>query len=882
LPTGVSIFSEGAEGTGYKFVLKGTPTISNEEYEIKVKAQNSTGSCSVAYTPAPSVSAGIGIVAEAPSCDMPEIGELSTTTIQAYVVYNATLTITNAKTPVIIAGLPSTIIATQTQSSSNVEISFRGTPLVSEQINLSVKASNTGEQCTTSTATKPFELSVNPAIDCAAPVVGLVTPNVFKATIQYNGTITVANATSAQIISGLPSGISIASQGAEGTGYKFTLSGKPTLSDQAYDIRVTAQNNSVGCKPTTTLAPSVSAGSGTVEKTFCPTPELPSLASDSFQAFVNYGPTILTVTNATTAPISGLPKGITATYSTSNGNVNITLSGKPTEVGKTWNATITAVNACGGGRTTSSLAQTQIGTGTTGDSPPCVTPVIGNLSTTTIQAYLQYSASLTITNATSASVTVEPSSLTVTQNRSGTNIIVSLLGTPTVSGKLTISISATNTGAECTTSTAVKAIELTVASPPACVIPTVGQLTSLNFREGRGYTGTITVSNATSANIVSGLPAGISATFSRPSGSSYLFTLSGQPPANSGGTPFNILVTASNSNSNCTTAAVTNISAGTGTIGMPIVCATSYPNVTVTGATSGGTVYATQGYANTMYYRHDSNIAMAAVHAGLISVGETATFRISTDPGYAQGYPIITRNGVTSTANSTTGGCAIELLYICPTPTVGSISNTNFYKGSSYSGTITVTNATSASVTGLPAGIGAGSSVSGSNVIITLSGTPTGNAGTSFTLQITSTNAATKCVAPVSGGTQTVGTFTIQSPPPCTKPVVGQLELWSGGKFIRSSSFEVSLNKNETYSESGNYYRIVITNAEGFTISNSLGLSWSGTKSGSDLIVIITGKPITQSYYNGVEITGYIGCQSTSTCGPCTASSKVGFSFKVS
>ena len=882
LPTGVSIFSEGAEGTGYKFVLKGTPTISNEEYEIKVKAQNGTGSCSVAYTPAPSVSAGIGIVAEAPSCDMPEIGELSTTTIQAYVVYNATLTITNAKTPVIIAGLPSTIIATQTQSGSNVEISFRGTPLVSEQINLSVKASNTGEQCTTSTATKPFELSVNPAIDCAAPVVGLVTPNVFKATIQYNGTITVANATSAQIISGLPSGISIASQGAEGTGYKFTLSGKPTLSDQAYDIRVTAQNNSVGCKPTTTLAPSVSAGSGTVEKTFCPTPELPSLASDSFQAFVNYGPTILTVTNATTAPISGLPKGITATYSTSNGNVNITLSGKPTEVGKTWNATITAVNACGGGRTTSSLAQTQIGTGTTGDSPPCVTPVIGNLSTTTIQAYLQYSASLTITNATSASVTVEPSSLTVTQNRSGTNIIVSLLGTPTVSGKLTISISATNTGAECTTSTAVKAIELTVASPPACVIPTVGQLTSLNFREGRGYTGTITVSNATSANIVSGLPAGISATFSRPSGSSYLFTLSGQPPANSGGTPFNILVTASNSNSNCTTAAVTNISAGTGTIGMPIVCATSYPNVTVTGATSGGTVYATQGYANTMYYRHDSNIAMAAVHAGLISVGETATFRISTDPGYAQGYPIITRNGVTSTANSTTGGCAIELLYICPTPTVGSISNTNFYKGSSYSGTITVTNATSASVTGLPAGIGAGSSVSGSNVIITLSGTPTGNAGTSFTLQITSTNAATKCVAPVSGGTQTVGTFTIQSPPPCTKPVVGQLELWSGGKFIRSSSFEVSLNKNETYSESGNYYRIVITNAEGFTISNSLGLSWSGTKSGSDLIVIITGKPITQSYYNGVEITGYIGCQSTSTCGPCTASSKVGFSFKVS
>jgi hypothetical protein len=64
-------------------------------------------------------------------------------------------------------------------------------------------------------------------------------------------------------------------------------------------------------------------------------------------------------------------------------------------------------------------------------------------------------------------------------------------------------------------------------------------------------------------------------------------------------------------------------------------------DVVVTGATSGGIVYGTD------IYTEDSSVNMAAVHAGILSVGQTATIRKNFG-GNMSSYTGSTRNGVTS------------------------------------------------------------------------------------------------------------------------------------------------------------------------------------------------------------------------------------------
>jgi uncharacterized protein YjdB len=83
--------------------------------------------------------------------------------------------------------------------------------------------------------------------------------------------------------------------------------------------------------------------------------------------------------------------------------------------------------------------------------------------------------------------------------------------------------------------------------------------------------------------------------------------------------------------------------------------------MTITGAVSGGTVYG----AGT--YRIDSNIAMAAVHAGVISSGETKEVYISMER--AQSYYFgTTRNGVTSTSFQQTDSMPYDSYYFMTSP----------------------------------------------------------------------------------------------------------------------------------------------------------------------------------------------------------------------
>ncbi len=85
-----------------------------------------------------------------------------------------------------------------------------------------------------------------------------------------------------------------------------------------------------------------------------------------------------------------------------------------------------------------------------------------------------------------------------------------------------------------------------------------------------------------------------------------------------------------------------------------------YPDQTVKGSTSGSSVWGSNPYTD------DSDFNKAAIHAGLISVGQTATIR-KTSAGYLYNFVGSTSNGVT-TSGWTSGWCGVTLS-IVSTPT---------------------------------------------------------------------------------------------------------------------------------------------------------------------------------------------------------------------
>ncbi|ARF11901.1 LCCL domain protein [Klosneuvirus KNV1] len=90
-------------------------------------------------------------------------------------------------------------------------------------------------------------------------------------------------------------------------------------------------------------------------------------------------------------------------------------------------------------------------------------------------------------------------------------------------------------------------------------------------------------------------------------------------------------------------------------------CPTSYPDVSVTGSTTGSTVWGSGPYTN------DSDLNKAAVHAGLITVGQKATIK-KANAGYIPNYTGSTKNGITT--SNYTGWCGVNLSVgsITPSP----------------------------------------------------------------------------------------------------------------------------------------------------------------------------------------------------------------------
>lgn len=220
-----------------------------------------------------------------------------------------------------------------------------------------------------------------------------------------------------------------------------------------------------------------------------------------------------------TLTVSGLPTGLTAI---DNDDGTVTISGIPTTSGAV-NITVTATDA-GGNTATVNVALTvdQPAQPPTVDTPP--SPItLGRLSLPNAEQGSVYSATSVVLfvddNDVSALTLVAsglPAGLTATDNGNGT---VTISGTPTSSGFVTFTVTATDVSGQTAIVRIGLIVDETVAPPPVDNPPTVvGGTPSLpNAETGISYMATTSMLFADDNGVagltlvVSGLPAGLSA-----------------------------------------------------------------------------------------------------------------------------------------------------------------------------------------------------------------------------------------------------------------------------------------------------------------------------------------------------------------------------------
>ena len=138
------------------------------------------------------------------------------------------------------------------------------------------------------------------------------------------------------------------------------------------------------------------------------------------------------------------------------------------------------------------------------------------------------------------------------------------------------------------------------------------------------------------------------------------------------------------------TTSTTTSTTTTTTTTLPPTCP-EYPSFEVTGTLDGGPVWGSNPYTD------DSNFAKAAVHAGIIGVGETAIIE-PYDVQYYQSYNSSTANGV-STENWGSGWCGYRIRALPPPPTT---TTTTVPQTTTTSTTTTTTTTSTTTTTTLP------------------------------------------------------------------------------------------------------------------------------------------------------------------------------------
>jgi hypothetical protein len=479
--------------------------------------------------------------------------------------------------------------------------------------------------------------------------------------------------------SGLPTGVT-------GTfsGGNITISGTPTVAgtfnytvtDRDRRLRdVTAATGTIIVQPNNTIT--LTSAPGTDNQTVCVNTDIT--------------PITYSTTGATGATFSGLPTGVTGTFS----GGYITISGTPTVAG-TFTYTVTLTGGCGNVTATGTIIVQPNNTITLTSAPGTDNQTV---CVSTAITPITYSA----TGATGATFSGLPTGVTGTF--SGGNITIS--GTPTVGGTFNYTVTLTGgCGNVTATGTIIVQPNITLTSAPGTDNQTVcvnAAITPITY----------STTGATGATF-SGLPAGVTGTFS----GGYI-TISGRPTV--AGT-FNYTVTLTGGCGNVT---------ATGTI---IV----QPNITLTSApgTDNQTVcvdtpitpitYSTTGATGTTFSGLPTGVT-GTFSGGYITISGTPTvagtfnYTVTLTGGCgnvtATGTIIVQPNNTTITLTSAPG---TDNQTVCVNTAITPI-------------TYSTTGATGATFSGLPAGVTG--TFSGGN--ITISGTPTVAGTFNYTVTLT-------------------------------------------------------------------------------------------------------------------------------------------------
>ncbi len=469
-----------------------------------------------------------------------------------------------------------------------------------------------------------------------------------------NITMATTGATGATF-SGLPAGVT-----GSWSGNVATISGTPTVSG-TFNYTVTTTG---GC-PSTTATGTITV---TPLNTISTAPNR-TVCINSAMTGIN-----LSTTRATGATFSGLPAGVTGSWS---GNV-VTISGTPTASG-TFNYTVTTTGGCTPATTGGTITVTPLNTIAAGSNQTvCINSAITNIT-------------LATTGATGATFAGLPAG--VTGSWSGN--VATISGTPTVSG--TFNYTVTTTGG-CPPATATGTITITPlntiaagASRTVCINSAITNIT-------------MATTGATGATFA-GLPAGVTGSWS-----GNLATISGTPTVS--GT-FNYTVT---------TIGGCNQVTATGTITVtPLntIAAGSNQTVCINSAITNITM-ATTG-------------ATGATFAGL-PAGVTGSW--SGNVATISGTP--TASGTFNYTVTTIGGCnqaiATGTITVTPLNTIAAGLNQTVCINSAITNiTIATTGATGATFAGLPAGV----TGSWSANVATISGTPTASGTFNYTVSTT-------------------------------------------------------------------------------------------------------------------------------------------------
>ncbi len=507
-----------------------------------------------------------------------------------------------------------------------------------------------------------------------------------------NITYSVGSGSGGPAVSGLPAGVSYTF-----TGTTLTISGTPTTAG-TYTYTVTTSSCNPVTKTGTITVTSETISLSSAVGTDAQTPCLNSAITN-----ITYSLGVL----ATGATVSGLPTGVTGSYSAGV----FTISGTPTSAGL-YNYTVTTIGSCATHATaTGSInVRRQIITRTsaagTNAQTLCVNTAITNIT---------YSVSGT---ATGAGVTGLPTGVTGSYSAG----VFTISGTPTVAGTYTYTV--TTTGS-CSSVTAGGTI--TVNGPSATLTSAVGT-DAQSLCVNTAITDiTYNIAGTATGASISGLPAGVNGSYN-----TGVFTISGTPTAT--GT-FNYTITTSGGSCGTTTANGTITSNGNNTITLSSAVGTdaqtacistaitniTYATTVATGATFSGLPTGVSG----------SWSANVATISGTPTAAGTSTYTVTLTGGCGS----ITANGTITASAANTAGAASSTPTLCINTALTAITHAT-------------TGATGiGSASGLPAGV----SAAWASNTITISGTPTASGTFNYSI-------------PLSGGCGTVnatGTITV-------------------------------------------------------------------------------------------------------------------------